>query len=237
MSQRFYVVRDISVPANGVERIPVEGFWLTVLSASGEFSLGFDNSDTQLGIEAGLAIPAGQWGYKQVIIENKTGVELTARLAFNDEGIRDNRLVLAAGGGIAVNNFPAAFPGDVTNFPAAFPDGLSEISRHGYSQIGASFCIGQTILGVVTALAGASNLNGCIIRTAHLTRNLADLSLYADTAPPVSNLDYTKKGLMYLFGPSGMQQVLHDFYVPPGHGLYISAGGANSYFALTFDLL
>lgn len=104
MSKRIFVVRDITVAANDKQRIPIEGDWFTVLSASGEFWLGFDRSDPQPGLEAGLAFPSG--GYTDIFIENHTGVELTARVVFSEMAIRDNRLVIS-GGGISVENFPA----------------------------------------------------------------------------------------------------------------------------------
>jgi len=234
MSTRFYVVREISVAAGGVERIPVEGYWLTVLEASGVFSLGFDNSDPQPGIEAGLAIPAGKWGYSQVVIENKSAVELTATLAFNDDGVRDNRLVLAAGGGIAVNNFPTGF--DVNNLPATYDDGLTQITRHGYGSLGASFVTGTTpSTAPQTIILPATNTGGVVLRHASVFGVANYTALYADTAAPTNVLDTTKRRLLLGTGVTPFD--LRDMYLPAGVGLYAVANGANNYYSATFDIL
>jgi len=234
MSTRFYVVREISVAAGGVERIPVEGYWLTVLEASGVFSLGFDNSDPQPGIEAGLAIPAGKWGYNQVVIENKSAVELTATLAFNDDGVRDNRLVLS-GGGVDVNNFPAGF--DVNNFPATFGDGLTEQERFGQVQVGAS----STVLhngpaGSATLIDATANTGGCVVRTLWAQNSASQHTLSIHTAPltalgqgkPLSSA-YNAAAVPFYHPP--------NLFIPAGQGLYFYAATTGNSAAVTFDLL
>jgi len=102
MTKRVFVVRDIAIDANKKIRIPIEGDWFTVLSASGEFWMGFDNMDPQPGIEAGLGFPAGKRGYEHVVLENHNATELTARVVFSEDAIRDNRLVLTLGSGINI---------------------------------------------------------------------------------------------------------------------------------------
>lgn len=152
------------------------------------------------------------------------GADLTVSFRIKDDGkYRDNRFVMS--GGVTVDNFPAAYP-----------DGLTEITRHGYGQIGASYAHGASIAGVLTILAPATNTAGVIIRTLSAFSEGSRMSLFADTAAPLDHVDATKRRIVYVAG-AGPLLFEEDRFVEAGSGLYIAANGTLGLYSMTFDIL
>lgn len=153
------------------------------------------------------------------------GADLVAKFRIKNDGeYRDNRLTL--NGNINAN---------VLNFPATFSDGLTEITRHGYGQIGASYASGTGTGVAITVVAPVTNAAGIILRTAHVVASASQISLYADTAAPISATDATKRRLLTAW-VSGQNPQLEDRYLAPGNGIYIF-GGVSAEYSLTFDIL
>jgi len=125
---------------------------------------------------------------------------------------------------------------DVQNFPATFPDGETEITRKGYSQIGASHFGATAPPGATTLVAPASNTNGMILRTASFDFGSQNLALFADVATGASWDDFTKRAI-FARAAGGVGSVnLQDIFIPAGSGLFLVNSG-TVYVRGTYDLL
>ena len=113
-------------------------------------------------------------------------------------------------------------------------DGLTEITRKGYGQIGASK-FDFNAVGLGTALLPATNTGGAIIRHGYLNALSGPIALYVDTAAPSSALDLTKHRLALCYSTTERFQ-MRDFYIPAGSGIYVYSSASAAAF-LSFDLL
>lgn len=128
-------------------------------------------------------------------------------------------------------------PVNVGNFPSTFPDGMTEITRKGYSQIGASYYGGTVGSGTTTLVSAASNTGGLIVRTAWFNASSGNGTLFADTAAGSAYNDYTKRALWTLAGTNPTEMwPIKDLYIPSGNGLFL-VNTSTFYVQLTYDLL
>lgn len=224
---------NLNVAAGGEQILDVGGEFFYVLEIDQtEFLIAMDSGSADFAkLRTYKRVEQGAQ-YKSLRIVNPNGSAMTGKLiaGFGEYGDDETNI----SGSVAVSN--TGF--DVNNLPASYPDGLTEITRHGYGQIGASVAGANLGTTATTLLAPASNTSGCIIRTAAVSADVANYArITSGTAAPTSITDATAETVADR-NVNGGGYANVPLYIPAGYGIWGIASGANNYpSVVTFDLL
>ena len=192
------------------------------LMAMDESGLDFTKLRTYKRVEQGA-----QYDSLRIFNPNASDLNLKIIAGFGEYGDDEVKI----GGAITVTSIT----NPVALSTATFPDGLTEITRKGHGQAGASFAQAAFTAGVTTIVAPAANTNGIVLRVASFYCATHEAAIYTDTAAPSGWNDVTKQRLFVLSSAQGHE--VRDIFIPAGDGLYVAMSGTSGHYNLSFDIL